>query len=338
MSLSSDNGSLAPQTLLMLFFISIIAIAASRIASHVILAEQRALARIELRERMVAMRDSVLEDLTEDASPEADTRRDPIWAWDGKTEGDLSVSIRSLSSSLNPNFVRKELLDRTDLENLLLPGKTPDDLQQWREDNGLSLTHDGYSDFFSRPDFDQYLSCYGWMNINVVDEFAARTFAIDITGSEAAGDGLRDRVRNILTTQKPIEREKLSTALGSLYDDLYPFVNAEPLYNVNFIEPFILEQILSYKEYKVKNPLGIAKSILSARDSDGLTPEQLRGILGIDKTHRLFYLLGTTTWFWEIRIQSPHEELITVVCRLPPSNTSPNDKPIFNMIETRFEK
>lgn len=338
MRFASDGGSLAPQTLLMLFFISIIAIAAGKIASHVILTEQRAFARLELRGRMLNMRDSVLDALTEDASPEADTRRDPIWAWDGKREDGFIVSIRSLSSSLNPNFVRKELLDRTDLENLLIPGKTPDDLQQWREDNGLSLAYGGYSDFFLESDFDKYLSCYGWMNINVVDEFAARKFAIDITGSEAAGDGLRERVRNILTTQKPIEREKLSVALGSLYSDLYPFVNAEPLYNVNFIEPFVLEQILSYPEYKLKNPLGIAKSILSAQDSDGLTPEQLRGMLGIDKTHRLFYLLGTTTWFWEIRIQAPHEELVTVVCRLPPNHVSPNDKPIFNMIETRFER
>lgn len=335
---SGDSGSMAPQFLIVLFFASAVAAATTLLVSQLTLAERRAIARDSARTTMVQVFESALADLKSDPTPAADTPSDPFWAWNGRVESGMRVSIRSLSSSINPNFARKGIFEKTPIGNLLKNGKSADDLQQWRESHGLAAGYAGYADFFEQEDFDANFSCYGWLNINIVDEFAARSLAHELTGSEATAESMRQRVRDLLASQRLVVPANLRSVLGADYESLYPFVNAEPLVNVNFASQFVLESILAYPDFGVENPKARAKAIIDLRDGGGITHEQIQGILGIDKNARLYYYVGAITWFWEIRVEGAEERLIAVVCRIPPDAISTSTAPVFKTIELRFER
>ncbi|AEF86040.1 hypothetical protein TREPR_1391 [Treponema primitia ZAS-2] len=322
-----------------LFLISAITLGACGFIASLIKIEGQARQENKQATETMAILDSLMDALQSDTSPEENGPDDPIWSWDGKTIGNYTVSIRTLSDRLNPNFVRKNIFDKTRLSVLFRPGKTPDELQQYREDHGFSLKKGGYKDFFEDNFYEQYFSPYGWANINLTDEFAARQLGTLLTGSAIKGEALRGKIETLLISQSIMSREGLRTFLGSSWEELYPFVNAEPLMNINFIEPLLLREILSYPDYRIAHYETRCEEILYRRSRETLGQEDVSVILGIGKTHALFYYLGCISWFWEFRIYgnpsagNNHSRTV-ILCRIPPST---DDKVDYKIIEERLE-
>jgi hypothetical protein len=322
-----------------LFLLSAFAIGAGGIIASIMKIEGQAKQENQQAAETRAILDSLMGALESDPSPGANGADDPIWAWDGKIAGGYSISIRPLSDRLNPNFARKNIFDKTRLSLLFRPGKNAEELQQYREDNGLSLGKGAYADFFEDGFYEQYFSPYGWANINLTDEFAARQLGISLTGYAAKGEALRGKIEALLIGQSIMGREGLKAFLGSSWEELYPFVNAEPLMNINFIKPLLLREILSYPDYRIARHEALCEEILSRRSRETLDQEDISSILGIGKGHALFYYLGSITWFWEFSIRgnpaegNSHSRTV-VLCRIPSTG---DDRVDYKIIEERLE-
>jgi hypothetical protein len=342
----TEEGFVSLQFLFLLLFLSILLAGIGLYFYPLTQVESRERRKNEAVREIRGILAGVLQDLSGDPSPEINGRDDPLWAWDGKTLGAYTVSLVPLSDRLNPNFIRKNLFEKTDVSALLKPGRTPEELQQFREDWGLSLSPEFYDTFFVPAAWDRYLSPYGWANINLVDEFAARKLALSITGSEQKAEEIRRLVEQLLMNQTPADRASLGSALGSLYDEVFPFINAEPLMNINHIEPAILTALLRYPDYGVGSPEARAEAILARRDTDPLGSDDLLRLLGIAADNPLAAYLGPVTWFWEVTITGAYS-CRAVICRLPPEalnslNRSPElsgqaPRITFKIIEERFQ-
>jgi hypothetical protein len=331
----AEGGFASLQFLFLLLFLSILLAGIGLYFYPLVQIERRERQKNEAVREIREILAGVLRDLSQDPSPEINGRDDPLWAWDGKTLGAYTVSLAPLSDRLNPNFIRKNLFEKTDISALLKPGKTPEELQQFREDWGLSLSPEFYESFFIPAAWDRYLSPYGWANINLVDEFAARKLVLSITGSEQKAEEVRRFIEQLLMHQTPADRASLGSALGSISGEVFPFINAEPLMNINHIEPAILKALLHYPDYGVSSPEARADEILARRDTDPLGSEDILRLLGIAADNPLAAYLGPVTWFWEITVTGEPYSCRAVICRMPPAAQA--DQIIFRIIEERFQ-
>jgi hypothetical protein len=337
-----DGGYASLIFLFALFFCSALALgAAAHIASALSLAKHEK-NETEVRKEMEGLLSKVMEALRSDPSPEVNGVDDPLWDWNGRRTRGYVVKIDPNSDRINPNLVRKNIFEKTRLELLFRPGQNADKLQQFREDTGLHGREERFADFFEEEIFKKYFSPYGWANINLVDEFAARQLALSLTGDPARGEAFRETIRLLLMEKWIVSREALPFVLSAAQADLYPFVNAEPLMNINFVDPFIMEELLSYGEYGIKHPEEKCTEILSRREREGIGAEDLRSILGIDRSNPLAHYFGSITWFWEIAITGetggPNTpSLGAVVCRLPSGAFPAETAPEYTIIERRFK-
>jgi hypothetical protein len=286
--------------------------------------------------RMDALAAEAITRLEADPSPELNSADDPVWELDGKTVEGFRVSIYPLSDRLNLNFVRKNVLEKTRLAVLFAPGKNPGDLQQFREDEGLSLFAEDYQPFFGAADIAPFFSCYGWANINLTDEFAARKLARSLTGSDAAAEEVRAKIQKLLMEQEICRPENLKSFLGFNYAHLFPWINVEPLININFASPALLRELAAYDAYEIDHVSARLAEIAARRDGGGIAREDIPVLLGLDRAeeHPLTQYLGAVTWFWEITVSDAVRTRRTVVCRLPNENRTAGA--VYKIIEQRY--
>jgi hypothetical protein len=332
----TPSGFASVQFLIMLLFLSITAGSAGLYVSSLIkqteAAEQYNSAFIEMRDLLTG----VLEDLRADPDPGSNGPGDPIWARNGTTAKGYTITIDPLSDRLNPNFIRKNIFEKTALSRLLSSGETPEGLQQWREDAGLSLSADHYGRFFTGEIFERYFSGYGWANINLTDEFAAQKLALSLTGSPRSAELIRGTIQTLLINQEQANRESLSSVLSSHYDEVFPFINAEPLININFVDPDLLRELIAYPDYGVSSPGTRCGEILAVRSGGISDTGEIAELLGIDPANPLTAYLGCITWFWKIGIAGEKGSLETILCRLPPDPLNLVDDPVYAIIEQRY--
>jgi hypothetical protein len=250
-----------------------------------------------------------------------------------------------LSDRLNLNFVRKNVFEKTALGFLFKPGMDAGDLQQFREDNGLSLPIRAYGSFFPDEILEKYFSCYGWANINLIDEFSAQKLALSLTGSEHASEEVRQMIQTLLINQMPAQAADLRALFGIYYGDLFPFINTEALINVNYAEPALLRELIGYPDYAVISPDIRCDELLTQRSQGGLGRHDIPGILGIDTANPLASYLGSVTWFWEITITGNRQTSRTVICRVPQerdqfeqfNQDGQSGEIVYNIIEQRLQ-
>jgi hypothetical protein len=295
--------------------------------------------KTEVRKAMEGLLNEVIGVLASDPSPDVNGAGDLVRLWDGRQVKGYKVSLYPISDRINPNFARKNILEKTRLELLFRPGMNADKLQQFREDTGLCLGEGAFADFFEEELFKKHFSPYGWANINLIDEFAARQLGTALTGDAAQGEALREKIRLLLMEGRRVDRETLPFVLGAAQAGLWPFVNAEPLMNINFVDPLVLQELLAYEGHGIQRPEERSAEILSRRETEGISAEDLRSMLGIDRSHPLAHYFGSVTWFWEIIISAENggaPSLRAVVCRLPPGAFPAETKPEYTIIERRF--
>jgi hypothetical protein len=320
-----------------LFLCSALALGAAARISSALLLGGREKNKAAVRNEMEDLLREIIGAIESDPSPETNGVEDPVWDWNGRRTKGCSVAITPISDRINLNYTRKNLFDKTRLGLLFRPGKDADRLQQFREDAGLRSAAGAFADFFEEGLLQKYFSSYGWANINLIDEFAARQLGAALTGDPAKGEALREKIRLLLMERRLSDRETLPFFLGASLADLSPFVNVEPLMNVNFVDPLVLEELLSYDEYGVRRPKERCAEILSRREARGISAEDLRSILGIDRSSPLAHYLGSVTWFWEIVVTAENggPSLRAVLCRLPPKDFPGETKPEYKIIEWR---
>ncbi|MDR1250152.1 MAG: hypothetical protein LBK63_12735 [Treponema sp.] len=323
-----------------LFLCSSLALGAAAHISSALLLGGHEKNKAAVRKEMETLANEIIRAIESDPSPEVNGAEDPVWDWNGKRTNGYSLSITPISDRINLNYTRKNLFEKTRLGLLFRPGKDADKLQQFREDAGLRSAAGDFTDFFEEGLLQKYFSSYGWANINLIDEFAARQLGAALTGDPAKGEALREKIRLLLMERRLLDREALPFFLGVSLAGLRPFVNAEPLMNVNFVEPLVLEELLSYGEYGIGRPKERCAEILSRRETRGISAEDLRSILGIDRSNPLAHYLGSVTWFWEIAVTVENSDpnapsLRAVLCRLPPGEFPAETKPEYKIIEWR---
>lgn len=333
-----DAGYIGAQFLFVLIFLSAMAGGAAMLVSGLMRSQKASrdyTSRLEAYDRISGQ---ILADLRSDPSPEADTGDDPVWKWkDTELEG-YKVTLRSLSGSLNVNFVRKALLETTSLQTLLINGKSPDDLQKYRFDEGPFLSASAYTEYFNAEDFDTKLTCYGWVNVNLVDEFALEKYVEGLTGTKSTGEALHQKLLRAMGEQILYTNETVKTLLGADYQALYPYLNAEPLLNVNFADPGLIRAIVAFPPYGVASPDSRAKTLIDLRESGIATKEKIAATLGIDATSPLNYWFGCQTWFWRVDISDGKNAYYCVICRFPDDSTEPGKAPVYTVMEQGFGK
>jgi hypothetical protein len=335
-----ENGSVTTQIFAVLLFLSTLTIGSSLVLSAFSRSTRHAEEYTSLRQDIDALLEEVVAALAADTTPEVNGFDDPIWGYHRRMAKNYLITIEAESDRLNPNFIRKDIFENTALSELLQPGVSAADVQQFREDHGLSLAPDAYTSLFNEDSYRQYFSGYGWANINLLDEFAAQSLALSLTGSAHDAAELRDIIEWLLMDRQLIDRAALRDALDTQYEKLFPFVNAEALMNVNFIEPFILKELIACPDYGVSSPDSRCRKLLALRESQSIDAETLLDTLGIDSDNRLCYYLGSVTWFWRVTFtgEDGNEVCTAIICRLPRDAMTPDTTaPKFTLIG-RFYK
>ncbi|MDR3145456.1 MAG: hypothetical protein LBU21_04200 [Treponema sp.] len=325
------------QFLCALFLLSALAGGLGYYLAPLIRAEERAQEYNRAYRAAKIMQEKVRIALASDPSPGSDGPDDPVWALDGISEEGRVITIRPISDRLNPNFVRKNIFEKTDLSRLFRPGLAAEDLQQWREDHGLSLSAAAYGRFFDDEIFEKYFSCYGWANINLIDEFAARTLVFSLTGSEHTAESIRQKIETLLIGRTRADRKSLASILGIHYGEIFPLINTEPLMNVNFIDSLLLKELIAYPDYKIPSPETRWQELIRLRGAGIPDREALSAILGTGADNPLLQYLGCTTWFWELRVEGRDLSCRAVICRLPPDDSTARDGAAeYIIIEERY--
>jgi hypothetical protein len=109
---------------------------------------------------------------------------------------------------------------------------------------------------------------------------------------------------------------------GINYNELFPFFNAEPVININHVDPDLLWELLAYPDYGVKSPDARLSEVLARRELEGIARADIPLILGVPPDSPLLQYLGSVTWFWEITVSGGRKTLRTVLCRIPPEYDS----------------
>jgi hypothetical protein len=189
---------------------------------------------------------------------------------------------------------------------------------------------DHYDDFFSDEALDEFLTGYGWANINVTDEFVLRSIYAERTGNDMGAKRFRSLAVAIIGRNTMITREALRGYLGADFDRVYPVVNAEPLWNVHYLPERILRKILSYSALGVSDPDGVAAALVALRESSSLSMDELTDLTGLPESSRLHQYLGVRTWFWKIGAHASGVSLEIVAARIP------GESPTFQIVERRI--
>ncbi len=331
---TTETGSTYIVLLIVLLFISVLFIGISTYAhmvarTSVMISEKQDLKQKYVKEAERVVNLLVHEACTASESAAADSLYDDIWnrIQFCEIEG-AKIGLEDVSSKLNPNWMMRTLFTRTNLHHLFSHGKSADELQEFRQKQGVSVNIGAhFRDFFSPENLEKYFSGYGYFNINVSDEFVLATVYSERTGkSEAEAESFRLLVHNRRLQKNPLKRlvpsGQLHEFLKDDYEALYPIINAEPLFNVNFVSEDILREIINYPytdqgEDKHINPT-VADWIIHMREQRELTETDLENTIKPRyKTARIGQFLGTRTWFWKITIAGEQAALEWIVARIP---------------------
>ena len=242
----------ALQVFLLLLFLSVILAGGSSFIMLALRETVKARDASRLEAELNDALDRLLAVLMNDPTPEADSFSDPVWKAVSENE---MLRLRDVSSALNPNWVRKNLFEKTNLGALFTSGFDASALQQYREDSGFHLDiRAGYGSFFDDKTLDRYFTPYGWANLNTSDEFALRRLAELRSGDAGFAEIFHSRIQSMPLEKKLVKPEEIKAFLADGCDMLFPAVNAEPSFNVHFLDPRILEALLSYPDFNIREP------------------------------------------------------------------------------------
>lgn len=304
--LKDQKGHSSLTVLLLLMSFSLLFIASSRVVKEGIFLGSRMRKELSVRAEMNIMAKEVCLLLEEDETPESQSLMDPVWDYMENPPEGVQWELKDLSSRLNPNWMRLKLFKVTDLGNLITSGESIEQLDQRRMDKGIGTSlEEDWTETFGEENIERFFTYYSLANINVTQEDRLEEIYRKRLGDGGAS-AFRSRIQDGLREFRLWNEEDLDVVLGMEGEELQPLVGVDAQMNVHWIDPFLLEALLSYpyREEPLADPHSIALSILSLRDQQELDAEQLKGIIGPnEKQMRVLEYLGTATYFWELSIE-----------------------------------
>lgn len=263
---------------------------------------------------------NILKDETPDSNYLMDLVRDSITILE--EENSASITLIDVSSRINPNYFRNEIIDETNISKLIFKdGHTMSELEQYRLDNGIGNNLiNTYPDFFSEEGLDKYLTFYSFLNLNVADEIAISELYKNRIGKSFGAETFRQKIQQTRMNNIILYNDKLRTFAGPEFKNIYPFMNAVPLLNIHFISEKILKEILSHSfgSSPLPKPDKALNTIIQNRENREFTAKDLEAIFSINELeHPIYDYLGVKTWFWEINIETSESKRVLVVAELP---------------------
>ncbi|HAP42658.1 MAG: hypothetical protein A2087_08065 [Spirochaetes bacterium GWD1_61_31] len=269
-----------------------------------------------LDEELLATLAELLPLFTPDDPAQPDSLRDPAY---GFAKDGYQITVRELSSQINPNWVYLRLLSETPLSALFLSADAAERLVQSRLDDGIATDiATRYADFFTETAFEKYLSAYSYPNIDNADAYAIERLVLDCTGDGGAANVIRQEMEQKRTAGSPFSDEELEALLSAQAPDLAGIIGAQPNFNVNCVDPFVLRCLLAYPPLEIPNPAAKAAALLVVRQTGALTVAQISTISGLEPDHNLFNWLGDKSWFWQVEIRNDSRYLQAILGRSLP--------------------
>jgi hypothetical protein len=314
-----ESGSLTIQTAIIILYCAILGAAALSLlafSSRGLEHARREADASAARASLVIAVNAAMAAIEEDQSPESDSPLDAAYSITS-LEG-AAIKIQDASSFINPNWVRKGILEDTPLSALLKPGKSPSELQQYREDSGLSQDTEHYADYFAEDEAEKFLSPFSYPCISASDEFALRRLCLDATENSQAAESVFSAVQAQLKSGKAVDEAGLRNLLGVNYDSLCAVLTSQAQMNVNFLPEKILKAIVSYSAWAIPDSGKKWQSISLTRESSAISQETLKDILKLKADHPITGYLGVRTWFWRIETEKDGIRLEAIAARRLP--------------------
>jgi hypothetical protein len=317
--MKDQSGSATIQTLAVLVFIAVVGTGTFLALSDVYIRLARPDPKAELSPRLAQALAAVNAAMEADPADAADSAFD-AWLHADYGEG-IRFAASDASSFVNPNWIRKQALEDTALRSLLAEGATAPGLQQFREDEGLAqeiAVH--YAAFFTEDAFKKYLSPFSYANVNSADEFALRRLYLAATGDGAGAAVFHAKIQAMLVERRLCSESGLPYLFGAGAAAMSAVATTAPQWNVNFLDPALLEAALSYPAYGLPSPAATAAAIIAERSRREIIPARLHEICGLPADHPLFAYLGCSTYFWRIRLEDADGRVEAVFARRIPES------------------
>lgn len=299
------------------------AFAASRIASE----------RADFELEVAAAIEGVKLALASNGSPSADSRFDLA-----AMPFPPGVTIEDVSSRLNPNHLGTAFLDSLKYVGIMQSGANGYAIRQERFDKGLAIDLPAvYGDYFTEAAFERHLTPYSYANVNVAEEFALERLYSQARGTESGYAAFRAKVGEVWTTSGLLEPERFLEFFGSTADGVFPTICAEPQINVNFADPLVLEAVLKFPGFAVKNPPLVLKRLLDEAAAAEIDAPRLAEILGKAESNLIYAYLGVHTWFWRVRLSRRGRSADIILARVPRYSEESGSPYEFRVVSVGYE-
>ncbi len=225
------------------------------------------------------------------------------------------ATLRDSSGLLNPNWIRKQFFVDSPLKTLFRLG-SPDELQAFRAKESLSNDARRYERYFAASDLARFFTLDSPLNPNTVDEFVFESVMGRALGDAAEGTRWRENLRRLRSEGKVLKGEAETRLwFGGVWDRAKAFSTWLPDWNVNSMDPFLLQSVLAFKDFAIPSPEAAFNSLMSIRASRHIKPEDLRSILHIQPDNRAWIYLGTESSFWTLSLREASGRGIELVFR-----------------------
>jgi hypothetical protein len=309
-----ESGSVSVVILGVLIVLAILFLSGSLLVELSLRSIRRGRDRDRAQQILADTAREAVEMLVADDTPFADSRNDAVWAGiEALSAGGPEVELQDLSSRLGLNWIRKEPLERL---RVLKPGKSAQELQQFREDTGIHLNLvPAFSDFVEEEQIEELFTAYSPFNVNICDEFVLRKLHLVRSGDPQAAEWFHGKVQEARIAGRQIEPGGLREFLGEQdYRLLYPVLTAEPVMNIHFAPDKIVREL--FEHYEV--PSANLDLVLEERESSEWTGDDLKALVGEKYQETvLHHYFGVRTWFWRIDVSDGKLELVWILARLP---------------------
>ena len=296
------SGSLSVIALLLIFFLSAVISGGILIVTNVVRMTRSDSREADLVLRADELSKTIVARFADDETPESDGPS--LFLKELALPENGSVSIEDISSRINPNAIRKQILEETSLSPLLLEDASADRLQQIRFDAGPAIDIESrYESVLDIAGSPELFTAYGLFNVNTTDEFVLETLVEHRTHDASFARDFRMDVQDALARRRIIDAYTLSSFFGEHEEVLWPIITSAPIWNIHFAPEQILGAILAYEPFGISSVPSIVDEIVTLRRDTEIAPEELFQLLGVEPTHRISQFVGTQTWFWRVRIE-----------------------------------
>lgn len=309
--ITHEEGHSSITILAVILFLTVLLLSASAVYRQHSIQLQKSREILESSLQYESILQEILKRLNEDPTPESHSRQDPVWQYLDNADSSWNLTLTDISSRLNINWMRTKLFEVTRLKELIVSTESPDDIMQKRRNLGFCTDLEIWQDTFGEENLERYFTLYSKANINITfEESLEEIYRIRYSDNGAAN--FRNSIRDGLARGTLWTDEELHPLLGLAEMDLRPLITAEPAMNVHYLDPFILQAILSYpyREDPLANPEEKTRAIVQAREQGEMTQQQLEAIIHPNENQlRVLQYLGTRTDFFRLTIESEDSDL-----------------------------